>query len=40
MMLLVFIYVMYIYVVVELSYMLLLLSRWCKQVTKYVGVDG
>jgi len=39
MMLLVFIYVMCIYVVVELSYMLLLLSRWCKHVTNNVGVD-
>jgi len=40
MMVLVFIYVMYIYVVVvELSYMLLLSSRWCKHVTNNVGVD-
>jgi len=39
MMLLVFIYVMCIYVVGGFSYMLLLLSYWCKHVMNNVGVD-
>jgi len=39
MMLLVFLYVMCIYDVGELSYMLLLLSCWCKNVMNNVGFD-